>query len=113
VSAQRSWSVPGTVVRIIDGDTVEMNLDLGWRVWMMKVAVRLSGINCPEMNTEAGRAARARVVQLCPPGAEVQVISKSLDKYGRVLGTVILPGLAMDDLAMKLFDEGHAELMSG
>jgi micrococcal nuclease len=111
VSVKRTWSVAGTVVRIIDGDTIEMNLDLGWRTWLMKVPVRLLGINCPEMDTAAGRAARARVVQLCPPGDEVVVISHSLDKYGRVLGSVVLSGGR--GLNGMLLDEGHAVPMSG
>lgn len=89
-SARREWTVPAVVDRVVDGDTVYVVLDLGWHISLYQ-AVRVAGINCPELATEAGKAARARAVELLPVGTRVVVVSHSLDKYGRVLGTIRMP----------------------
>lgn len=108
-----SWTVPGRVTRVIDGDTLVVDLDLGWGVWKIGTRVRLQGINCPELDTEAGRAAQA-FMRLMLLGEElrtrplpVTVVSKSLDKYGRVLGVVWLhDARCLNDL---LVEAGHAQ----
>ena len=38
------------VVHIVDGDTVDVDIDLGFGVWMKKQRIRLSGIDAPEIN---------------------------------------------------------------
>lgn len=86
------WSVPGTIVRVVDGDTLRIDLDLGWRVWLRNEPVRLEGIDAPELKTDEGKKTKSRVEELAPPGTIVQVRSHSLDKYGRALADVILPG---------------------
>jgi micrococcal nuclease len=111
---RQGWVVPGTVRRIVDGDTLEIDLDLGWGVSYRKATVRLVGINCPERNTPAGLAASARAEQLLPPGTPVQVMSHKRDKYGRVLATVIWQQSDGEvprrfDLSQMLLSEGHAE----
>ena len=40
-----------TVVKIIDGDTVDVDIDLGFGVWMKKQRIRLYGIDTPESRT--------------------------------------------------------------
>ena len=49
--------------RIIDGDTFILDVDLGFHVHT-HVTVRLRDIDCPEINTEAGKAAAVAVAQL-------------------------------------------------
>ena len=39
------------IVKVIDGDTVDVNIDLGFGVWMKKERVRLYGIDTPESRT--------------------------------------------------------------
>lgn len=106
------WTVPARVVRVVDGDTLILDLDLGWKVWRMGERVRLSGINCPEMNTPEGAAARdfthftLRTGPLGTVVPDVTFVSRSLDKYGRPLGVVKLAdGRVLNDL---IFDAGHA-----
>lgn len=88
------WTVPGRITRVIDGDTLVADLDLGWGVWRVGTHIRLAGINCPEMSVPAGQAARQYVIDLLQAfgsAAEfvpVMVVSHSLDKYGRVLADV-------------------------
>jgi micrococcal nuclease len=102
------WTVPATVVRVVDGDTLILDLDLGWRVWRRGERCRLAGINCPELRTDAGHAAVTFVRELLPPMVLSTVIfrSSSLDKYGRPLGDVELPDGR--DLATVLLGAGHA-----
>ena len=101
-----TWTVPGRVVRVIDADTVVVLLDLGWRI-CYESGVRVEGIDAPEVSTEAGKAARAFAQALLPVGLPVTVVSRQLDKYGRVLGSIALPGGS--DLAQILLNAGHAE----
>lgn len=99
------WNVPAVVNRVVDGDTVYVTLDLGWYI-SFYVAVRLAGIDCPEMRTEAGKLARARAVEILPVGTLVHVLSHKLDKYGRTLGTIVLPdGASFGEIMLR---EGHA-----
>ena len=112
------WTVPGNVVRVIDGDTLVVDLDLGWRVWRLGERVRLAGINAPEMDTEQGRAARMFACDLLHlpyrevhEPAPVTVMSKGFDKYGRVLGIVILSDAHV--LANEILNAGHAQPMKG
>jgi micrococcal nuclease len=117
VTNKTIWTVPADVLRVVDGDTLEVNLDLGWHI-TLKTKVRLAGVNCPEMNTEAGRAARDFVADLIFNDRvipRVMVHSHSLDKYGRVLGQVMIPsapgGAYFDSLSKALLDHGHATVM--
>ena len=46
-----------TLERVIDGDTVVLNIDLGFNVTLTGVHMRIYGIDCPEKNTEEGQDA--------------------------------------------------------
>lgn len=75
----------GTVVRVVDGDTVEMTweMDLGFGdSFARKRPFRLLGVNCPEKNTAAGKAAKAFTEQLLPPGTPCGLTSVRVDKFG-------------------------------
>jgi endonuclease YncB( thermonuclease family) len=66
--ADYTWIVPATGVRVVDGDTIEVDLDLGWRVYRNREHIRVSGINAPERNTRAGKRAKAHGRQrACDP----------------------------------------------
>jgi endonuclease YncB( thermonuclease family) len=102
------WTVPATVVRIVDGDTVELNLDLGWRI-TMTANCRILGINAPELSTAAGQAARSYAEGLLPPGAEVVFQSRKLDKYGRPLGDILYQG---GNFGTCMVIAGHARTLT-
>jgi micrococcal nuclease len=89
------WTVPGTVERVIDGDTIVCRLDLGWRVAKFLEPIRIIGINAPEMSTPEGKTAKAYADTLLPVGTLVTVVSIRLlggfDKYGRTLAALTLP----------------------
>jgi micrococcal nuclease len=79
--------VPAHVIRVVDGDTVYLLLDLGWRI-TYEARCRIAGINAPELNTPEGLDARGYAEMLLPPGSLVKFVSHSLDKYGRPLGDI-------------------------
>jgi micrococcal nuclease len=103
------WTVPARVVRVVDGDTLIMDLDLGWKIWRMGERCRLSGINAPELDVVEGGLARQFVEDVCliaHAADEVTFVSRSLDKYGRPLGIVRLAdGRILNDLILSA---GHA-----
>ena len=99
------WIVPAVVNRIIDGDTIEVTLDLGWGLYK-KDHVRFVGINCPEKNTPEGIAARDYLLKYTILGENVMIHSHKLDKYGRCLATVMLGDINLNNL---MIESGHAK----
>lgn len=97
-------------VRVVDGDTLEADIDLGFGVALTTIKIRLAKIDCPEMSTEAGVIAKGftenwvnskvNTVQIV-----VSVKNHKKDKYGRILGSVAADG---EDLAEMLMNAGHA-----
>lgn len=101
------WVVPATVVAVYDGDTVHLDLDLGWNI-TYHARVRLLHINAPELHTAEGVAAKQFAQTLLKPGDPVVFTSHRLDKYGRPLGTITYGGFASKDFATEMLLHGHA-----
>lgn len=97
------------VVRVLDGDTVELRIDLGNRCWWQE-HFRLYGIDTPEIHGEtkaAGEAAANRLRELVANGVMLAETLKP-DKYGRTLVrlTVMNDGWPVE-VARLLISEGH------
>ncbi len=96
--------------RVVDGDTVDVVLDLGFDVKLHKQRVRLHGIDTPESRTrnlaekKLGLAAKERLKELCVGKFKVKSLGKG--KYGRILGIPYTE--TGEDICQKLIDEGHA-----
>ena len=96
--------------RVVDGDTVDVTLDLGFDVKLHKQRVRLHGIDTPESRTrnleekKLGLAAKERLKELCVGRFKVKALGKG--KYGRVLGIPYTED--GQDICQLLIDEGHA-----
>jgi micrococcal nuclease len=99
-----------TLERIVDGDTFDCCLDLGFDVKLHKQRVRLSGIDTPESRTrdleekKLGLAAKERLKQLCDGKLKIKSLGKG--KYGRILGIPYTKD--GKDICQILIDEGHA-----
>ncbi len=102
------------LVRVIDGDTVDCVIDLGFDI-KYKCRIRLKGIDTPEVRTrdleekKRGLAAKDRVIELLKDQKSF-IIKTELDKkgkYGRILGTIILNN--NETINQILLTEGHAE----
>jgi len=87
-----------TIRRVVDGDTVDVDIDLGFGMWIHNERVRLYGIDTPESRTrdleekKAGLFAKDVVLHYLPEGSK-QVLRTHKDKvgkYGRVLGEFIM-----------------------
>ena len=87
-----------TIRRVVDGDTVDVDIDLGFGIWVHNERVRLYGIDTPESRTrdleekKAGLFAKDVVLHYLPEGSK-QVLRTHKDKvgkYGRVLGEFVI-----------------------
>ena len=103
------------ILRWVDGDTVDVDIDLGFGVWLQKERVRLYGLDTPESRTRdleekaRGLAAKDFCKSHAPVGSIVYVKNtkgKETGKYGRVLGELILEDER--SLNQLLIENGHA-----
>lgn len=85
----KTWHYPATVDRVIDGDTVVVKADLGCAPYPV-TSVRVGHVNAPEHGTPEGDAATVWAEHFLTPGMSVEIASKRLDLYGRILGDVLL-----------------------
>ena len=103
------------VVKVVDGDTVDVDIDLGFGVWLRDERVRIMGIDTPESRTRDkvekvfGLAAKARLKELLKNGAvlKTQVNKNGEDmkgKFGRILGDFMVGDEMVTDIMIK---EGH------
>jgi micrococcal nuclease len=110
----------GVVVQVIDGDTVEVELEvyrLGVRVFRVTERLRLDGVQAPELRRpscdaerQAGQAARDWL-DATITGQRLAVLISGPDKYGRALGDVILPDGRLASTA--LIEAGYAAPWDG
>lgn len=111
------YTYKATAVRVIDGDTVVLDVDLGFDV-TKRMTFRLHGIDAPEMRTKAGKEAAEHLacLLLTSPmlGLIVRSIKDKTDKYGRYLGIISIndPSIVETVNAMMLRD-GHAKEYDG
>ena len=106
------------ILRVVDGDTVDVDIDLGFGVWMHKERVRMMGIDTPESRTRDkvekafGLASKAKLKELLPIGS-IQVLKTEIDKsgedkkgkFGRILGDFLIDDKRLTDM---MIESGHA-----
>ena len=99
-----------TVERVVDGDTIDVTLDLGFDVRLHKQRCRLAGIDTPESRTrdlaekKLGLAAKDRLIELCSGPISIKSFGKG--KYGRILAIPYTED--GKDICQLLIKEGHA-----
>lgn len=110
------------VIRIIDGDTIEIRLDLGCHTYRRET-VRMFGINAPESHgptAPAGKAAKEHLAKILTgaPTILVHTIRDKSEKFGRLLADIFLPikdtGV-FDTITVnqRMIDAGHAKAYFG
>lgn len=100
------------VLKIVDADTVDILVDLGFSV-LTKQRVRLKGLNAPERNTTEGKVALAWLQSRLPLGTTVTIESEKPgggDKYGRYLAVIVDTIGSIND---ALISSGHAVVWDG
>ena len=97
------------ILRVVDGDTVDIDIDLGFGVWMRKQRVRLYGVDTPESRTrdleekKFGMMAKKYVKDHLPVGSD-QILITHKDgkgKFGRILGQFVVEMTTLNDLLIK------------
>jgi micrococcal nuclease len=106
------YNYKAAVTRVVDGDTVIVDIDLGFGVWLKEQSVRLAKINTPELKGStrvAGVAAKEFLSKLIL-NKWVQIrTEKGQEKYGRWLATILLEeDKNLIDINQKMVAEGHA-----
>lgn len=81
---------------IVDGDTIHLDIDLGFHTWRRGERYRLARINAPELKTPAGPPARDYLILLLSKGPLIVTTSKA-DNYGRYLVECEVNGLNIND----------------
>jgi len=84
------------VSRVVDGDTVDVDIDLGFSVWLRKERVRLLGIDTPESRTrdkeekKYGLAAKEFLKKALGTSPILKTTKDGKGKFGRILGEFIV-----------------------
>ena len=106
------------VRRVVDGDTVDIDIDLGFGVWLHKERVRIYGIDTPESRTrdkeekKYGLMAKEFVKQFVK-GDSIKLTTQKYDakgKFGRILGDIIVDNKSLSD---AMIQEHHAVIYHG
>jgi micrococcal nuclease len=98
------------VDRVVDGDTVDVRIDLGFDIWH-KVRLRLAHIDAAEKNTPRGKAT-LEALKIAISGKTVKVQTTKPDKYGRYLAE-IWTGLSAISINGQLTGLGIAKVYEG
>ena len=104
------YTYEAKVTRVVDGDTVHADINLGFNVVLRDVSLRLLGINAPEMKSETqeeGKKSRLRLEELVLGKTVVLKTHKDKrEKYGRLLAEIWDGDV---DINKKLVAEGFAK----
>lgn len=102
-----SYDYRAEVVRVIDGDTIDFDVDLGFHL-SARIRVRLLGVNAPEIRgeqKEAGREIAARVRHWCELNPVVILCTVKTGKYGRWLGNISVGTESLNELVSHWIKE--------
>lgn len=112
------YTYKAIVTRVIDGDSLKVDIDLGFEIWLKDQTIRLAKINAPEMRgptLEAGRQSKQFL--------EKMVLNKKIilrtekdhkEKYGRWLGIIqIEEDKNLIEINRTMIAEGHAVAYEG
>lgn len=88
------------ILKVVDGDTVEIDLDLGFKIVLSNQRVRMAGVDTPESRTAnaeekvRGVLSKKKLAEKLPVGSWVTIETMKSDsnddKFGRILGAFIL-----------------------
>ena len=108
-----SYTYKAVLKRVVDGDTVVADIDLGFDTWIHDQYIRFFDYDAPETRTkdlgekERGLKAKEFLSSLLAPGDDVLLHSMEFrrGKYGRILGDIETPQCPSVILRMK--EHGH------
>lgn len=106
------------LIKVVDGDTVDVDIDLGFGVWLRNERVRIMGIDTPESRTSDkveklfGLAAKNRVKKMLEKNVVLKTFAAKdgedmKGKFGRILGDFYIESEGKL-LTEVMIEEGHA-----
>jgi micrococcal nuclease len=84
-----------TIRKVVDGDTIDVDIDLGFSHWIHNESIRLYGIDTPECRTRdaeekaAGLLAKKFVEDTLHVGGTYKLQTREKGKFGRYLGVIL------------------------
>lgn len=110
VLVMKKYTYNAKVKSVYDGDTVKVDIDLGFDVWLKDQTIRLYGINAPEVKGETkteGLSARDRLRDLVlNKDIVLETIRDNKEKFGRWLGKLYVDSVCINE---TLLNEKHAQ----
>ena len=99
------YKYKATVVRVVDGDTIDVDIDLGFFISMKRQRIRLHGIDAPEVRGSerfSGLESKAWL-QNKVEGKKIELVTfqDAKGKYGRWLAVVYLRGKNINTLMVE------------
>jgi len=116
------WTYRAIVKKIYDADTVTVDIDLGFGVWLRGQSLRLLGIDAPEIRgeeREQGLASRDVLLKWIPLESSVTIVTykDAKEKYGRWLAEIFIPDEAQGGKLISINEQlvagGYAERYLG
>ena len=88
------------ITRVVDGDTVKCDIDLGFGIWQHNETVRLLGIDTPESRTSDkdekpyGLLSKKKLTEQIDKAEVIKIVTTRDEKgkFGRILGTLVADG---------------------
>ena len=95
------------VASVYDGDTIRVDIDLGFNFWIKNESLRLAGINAPEIRGSSrtlGLKSRDWLTEKLPKGTSIQIqtFKDKEEKFGRYLGIVYLNNENLNETMVNL-----------
>jgi micrococcal nuclease len=109
------YTYKAAVIEVTDGDTIVVDIDLGFGIWIRRQSIRMAGINAPELrrpNIELANQSKDFLKSLIlNKWVTIRTEKDNKEKYGRWLGTVLLEeDNNLIDINHKMVAEGYAKI---
>lgn len=105
------YTYKAVVINVVDGDTVDVNVDLGFKVYS-KQRIRLAGIDTPERGQPGYQEAKDRLKDLVLD-KEVLLNTSRASKWGYFLGEIFPIGDTVVSVNSTMLSEGLAKPYDG
>tara|TARA_B110000444_G_scaffold207080_1_gene200903 strand:- start:5683 stop:6138 length:456 start_codon:yes stop_codon:yes gene_type:complete len=118
MAEQNNYRYTVNVVKVVDGDTVDVDIDLGFGMVYKKQRVRMLGIDTPESRTrdlvekKFGKASKKHLKSIIENAESIELVSHDKGKFGRILGDLFI-GNSQYSINQQMIDENHAVAYTG
>lgn len=107
-----------SIVKVVDGDTVDVDIDLGFGMVYKKQRVRMLGIDTPESRTrdlvekKFGKASKKHLKGMLEAAESIELVSHDKGKFGRILGDLFI-GSNETSVNQQMILDHHAVAYTG